>query len=266
MGRLDGKVALVTGAGSGIGSASAARLADEGARVVIVDRQAEAGAAVADRLGGLFLAGDVGDPARWAAMVKAAESDAGGIDIVHLNAGVTTGESDIVRVTDDQYRRSVGANVDGVVFGARAVVPALEKRGGGAIVATASLAGLIAFSPDPVYTLTKHAVVGLVRALAPHLQPRGITINALCPGLVDTPILGDEARSALDESGFPLIPPSDIAEAVLGCALGRATGQAYVCQAGAEPVAYRFAGVPGPRAQGAEGRVPPSSLAAYDQG
>src|SRR5256885_17054938 len=95
---------------------------------------------------------------------------------------------------EEQSRRIMGPNVDGVVFGARALVPSMAARGGGAIVATASLAGLIAFSPDPIYTLTKHAVVGLVRALAPQLEPPGIPPNAVCPGLTDTPLVCGDRR------------------------------------------------------------------------
>jgi NAD(P)-dependent dehydrogenase (short-subunit alcohol dehydrogenase family) len=113
-------------------------------------------------------------------------------------------------------------------------------------VATASLAGLIAFPPDPIYTLTKHAVVGFVRSVAPQLQAKNITVNAICPGVVDTPLVGD-AGAMLREAGFPMIEPSEIAAAVLMAATGTATGQAYACQAGAEPVAYEFREVPGPR-------------------
>jgi NAD(P)-dependent dehydrogenase (short-subunit alcohol dehydrogenase family) len=199
---------------------------------------------------------DVGRPEAWKAIVEAAD-ELGGLDIAYLNAGVTTGEPDITRLTDEQYRRIAGVNVDGVVFGVRAVVPAMERKGGGAIVATASLAGLIAFAPDPVYTLTKHAVVGFVRSLAPQLQPKRITINAVCPGIVDTPLVGDEAKQRLEAVGFPLISPDDIAAAALMCVTGTDTGQAYVCQAGREPVAYEFHDVPGPRAAGAAGRRPP---------
>src|SRR5207245_7066492 len=127
----------------------------------------------------------------------------------YMNAGVTTGEAAIDKLTDQQYRRIMGPNVDGVLFGFRACVPAIERRGGGALVATASLAGLIAFPPDPIYTLTKHAVVGLVRSLAPQLEAHGITVNAVCPGIVDTPLVGDEAKKVLGEAGFPLIRPDD---------------------------------------------------------
>ena len=133
------------------------------------------------------------------------------------------------------------------------------------MVATASLAGLIAFDADPVYTLTKHAVVGLVRALAPQLQARGITVNAVCPGIVDTPLVGDEAKRLLQQAQFPLIAPRQVAEAVLACMTGSVTGEAFVCQAGREPVPYRFPRVPGPRLEGAEGRLPPAGLAGADQ-
>ena len=135
-------------------------------------------------------------PEAWPGIVEAVTARFGGIDLAHLNAGVMTGEADITKLTDDIYRRAVGVNVDGVVFGVRALVPALSARGGGAIVATASLAGLIGFSPDPIYCLTKHAVVGLVRSLVPQLAEHQITINAVCPSIVDTPLIDDMPRPA----------------------------------------------------------------------
>ena len=246
MGKLDGKVAVVTGGASGIGLATARLFKAEGASVLVVDRNADLGKLAAKELDGAFVAADVGDPDDWRAVVTAATDAFGGIDLAYLTAGVTTGESDITALTDEQYRRVMGANVDGVVFGARAVVPPIEARGGGAIVATASLAGLIAFSLDPIYTLTKHSVVGLVRSLAQQLQAKNITINAVCPGVVRTPLVGDGA-TMLEQSGFPIIEPEEIAAAVLMAATGEASGQAYACQAGAEPVAYEFRDVPGPR-------------------
>jgi NAD(P)-dependent dehydrogenase (short-subunit alcohol dehydrogenase family) len=169
--------------------------------------------------------------------------------------------ADITQLTDDQYRRIVGVNMDGVVFGVREVVPAMRSRGGGAIVATASLAGIVAFPLDAAYTLTKSAVVGFCRALGRVLVADGITINCVCPGLVDTPLLTGSIRDALVESGFPLIDPDSVAEAVLGCVLGEATGQAIVVQAGLEPTPYRFGRPPGPRQEGAVGRIPPEWIA-----
>ena len=255
MGALEGKVAIVTGGGSGIGLATARRFADEGAQVVVADLNADAGAKAAAELGGCFVQADVGSPDHWRRIVE--EADAlGGADIAYLNAGVTTGNADITTLTDEQYRRIMGPNVDGVVFGVRAVVPAMEKKGGGAVVATASLAGLIAFPPDPIYTMTKHAVVGLIRSLAPQLAAKSITCNAVNPGIVDTPLVG-EARERLQLAGFPMIPPEGIAEAVFSLVTGTDTGQCLVCQPGREPEPYRFHEVPGPGGAAAHLRPPP---------
>lgn len=262
--QLSGKVAVVTGGASGIGLASAIMLHENGAHVIVVDLDHQQGQRAAEELGGTFIRADVSASGDWHA-ISAAARDAGGADIVHLNAGVTTDVADITAITDAGYRRIMGANVDGVVFGVRAMAPSMAARGGGSIVVTASLAGLIAFSPDPVYTLTKHAVVGLVRSLVPQLETMHITINAICPGLVDTPLLGAQARELVVSAGFPLIPPEDIAQAVLGCVTSGRSGDLLVCQAGADPVPYRYAGVPGPRDDRAKGKVPPPGLAAFDQ-
>ena len=262
--QLEGKVALVTGAASGIGHATAVRLHSAGARLALLDLDDAGGSAAESQLGGLFVHADVGQPADWARAVDRVVSELGRIDIVHLNAGVTTPEADLTAITDEQYRRICAANIDGVFFGARAVVPAMEAGGGGAIVVTASIAGLTAFSPDPVYTLTKHAVVGFVRALAPQLSSKNITINAICPGLVDTPLLGPDARELAAAANFPLIPVTDVAEAVYGRVIASETGQAFVCQVSREPTAYRFAGVPGPGG-GAAGRTPPEGLAGEEE-
>lgn len=243
---LDGKTAVVTGGASGIGRATVDAARQAGANVVVVDLDESLGKTAAAAVDGLFVNADVAEPGAWARVVVESTDAFGGIDLAHLNAGVTTGTDAIDQLTDAQYRRIMGPNVDGVVFGVRALVPAMQARGGGAMVATSSLAGLIAFPPDPIYTLTKHAVVGLVRALAPQLAERHITINAVCPGITDTPLIAG-AKETLEASGFSIIPPSDIAAAVVACFTGTATGQAFVCQAGRGPIAYEFRQVPGPR-------------------
>jgi NAD(P)-dependent dehydrogenase (short-subunit alcohol dehydrogenase family) len=265
MAALSGKVAVITGGGSGIGLATATRLVDAGASVALVDLNGDAAEEAASALGGIGLQADVGRSEAWPAIVDAVTERFGGIDLAHLNAGVTTGEADITKVTDEIYRRAVGVNVDGVVFGFRALVPAIAARGGGAIVATASLAGLIGFSPDPIYCLTKHAVVGLVRSLGPQLAEHHITVNAVCPSIVDTPLI-DDVREVLEGSGFPLIDVSAVSEAVVERLSGEETGQAMVIQAGREALAFRFARPPGPRAGGTVGQMPPSEMAAHDQG
>jgi len=258
---LRGKVVLVTGGASGIGLATVRLLAEAGSSLAVVDIDEDGAAAAAGEVGGLAVRADVSEPDEWPRIVATVTGELGRLDAAHLNAGVTTGVTDITELSDDAYRRIVGVNQDAVVFGVRAVVPELKKRSGGAIVATASLAGIVAFPLDAAYTLTKHAVVGLVRALGRVLGSDGITINAVCPGLVDTPLLGGPIREALVDSGFPLIDARSVAEAVVGCLLGDETGQAIVVQAGREPIPYRFGRPPGPREAGAVGKLPPDWIA-----
>jgi NAD(P)-dependent dehydrogenase (short-subunit alcohol dehydrogenase family) len=257
MATLDGKVALVTGAASGIGKATAERLAAEGAQVGVVDLTDDAGGGVAESVGGVFHRADVGEPKEVDAAFATVERELGGVDIAFLNAGIAIGHPEIETLPDELYRLIMRVNVDGVVYGARAAVRAMERRGGGSIVATSSLAGLIPFPPDPVYDLTKHAVVGFIRSIAPSLQPKGITANTVNPGMTDTKIMGEDARRMLREADFPIMPPSQIADAVFRIVTGGRTGECWVCQPGREPEPYRFHDVPGPRTEGAQGRVPP---------
>lgn len=247
------KTCLVTGGASGIGRATCEALAARGGHVVVTDIDEAAGHDVADTVGGEFAPLDVSDRNAWTRVVSEIVRDHGGLDLVHLNAGVTTYPAaggdfpafDIAAMPAGAYRRATGANIDGVVFGVSATVPALENRGGGAIVVTASVAGLITWEVDPVYTMTKHAVVGLVRALAPSLAQRGITLNAICPAAVDTKIFGPEAEDFVREAGLRLMPPSQIADAVIEAAAGGETGQCWVCYDGRAPKLYVPAPLPG---------------------
>jgi NAD(P)-dependent dehydrogenase (short-subunit alcohol dehydrogenase family) len=216
------RTALVTGGASGIGAAIAALLERDGTEVAVLD---------------LATGFDVGDAAAWESV--------GPVEAAFLNAGVGTGGTEIGALTDGDYRRALGANVDGVVFGVRRLAQVMAP--GSAIVATASLAGLTPMPLDPVYTLTKHAVVGFVRAVAPQLAGRGIRITALCPGYADTPIVGEELRQRLGEQGVLLLAPERVAEAALAAASSEETGQVWVVQPGREPLVYEFRGVPGPR-------------------
>lgn len=223
------ETALVTGGASGIGAATVGLLEAEGARVESL---------------GLENGFDVSRPADWERV--------GPVDLAFLNAGVISSEREIAALSDAEYRRVVGANVDGVVFGVRALARVLEP--GSAIVVTASLAGLMPVPGDPIYALTKHAVIGFCRSVAPQLGERGVTINCVCPGLVDTPMTAS-VRDALEESGFPLIPPERVAAAVLAAARSGETGKAWAIQPGRDPIDFRFPNVPGPRGEG-QGRVP----------
>jgi NAD(P)-dependent dehydrogenase (short-subunit alcohol dehydrogenase family) len=219
--------ALVTGSAGGIGRAIVAALEAEGATVRGLD---------------LVDGFDVSDPVAWTEVDPA--------DLVCLNAGVLAKGDGTV----DDYRRILGVNVDGVVFGVQALAP--RMRDGSVFVVTASLAGLVPMESDPLYVLTKHAVVGYARSMAPVLEPRGIRINLVCPGIVRTPMT-EPTQASLDAAGFPLLQPEQVAEAVLVAARSEETGQAWVCQPGRDPLKFRFPNVPGPRVEGAEGMVPP---------
>jgi NAD(P)-dependent dehydrogenase (short-subunit alcohol dehydrogenase family) len=255
--QLEGKVALVTGGASGIGKATAARLAADGVALFVVDVDATGAAEVASSIGGVAHVADVGDPEQVDAAFARCVEELGGVDIAFLNAGIAIGISDLTTLDEPTYRRIMRVNLDGVVYGVRAAIDVMRARGGGAIVATASLAGIIPFPPDPVYDATKHAVVGLIRSVAPTLAPLGITANCVNPGMTDTNIMGDDARKVYAELDFPLMEPSQIADAVVVAVTSGATGQCYVCQPGREHTPYRFHDVPGPRTESARGRVPP---------
>src|SRR5262249_16838636 len=152
----------------------------------------------------------------------------------------------------DGYRKIMGVNVDHVVFGLTAAVPALRRAGGGAIIATASLAGLTAMPGDALYTLSKHAVVGYVRAAAPTPAAEGIQGKPVCPGFADPPLLGP-AKAQLGE--FPLLTPSDVVDAIEAILERGEPGECWFVQPGREPAPYGFRGVPGPK-----GSAPPPDI------
>jgi NAD(P)-dependent dehydrogenase (short-subunit alcohol dehydrogenase family) len=214
--------ALVTGAEGGIGKAIVRKLTGEGFEVRELD---------------LVNGFDVADPDAW--------EHIGSVDLACLNAGVITGSDDIATLTDAEYRRALAVNVDGVVFGVRRLDRVMPR--GSTIVVTASLAGLTAIPDDPIYGLTKHAVVGFVRSVAPQLEGRGIRIQAVCPGWADTGLTTPEFRQELTERGFRLLEPEDVADGVWAAYQSEGTGEAWVVQPGREPLRYEFKGVPGPR-------------------
>jgi NAD(P)-dependent dehydrogenase (short-subunit alcohol dehydrogenase family) len=226
------ETALVTGAAGGLGRAIVARLEAEGAEVRGLDLE--------DGF-------DVSDPAAWESVERA--------NLACLNAGIAIDQPSISDLSEEEYRRILSANVDGVVWGVRRFARVMEE--GDAIVVTASLAGLTGVEGDPIYSLTKHAVVGLVRSVAPQLAERGIRLNAVCPGFADTPMVRGALRESLEAAGFPLLEPDDVAEAVWRAATGGGSGEAWVVQPGREPEPYRFRGIPGPRVDGRDGVAPP---------
>ena len=255
-GSLDGRVALITGGAGGLGAASARALRERGARLLLVDVDDAAGAELAAELGGEYFHADVADPAQNEAMFVFADKCFGGVDLVMLNAGVASGIGIGPEFDVERYRRIMGINLDGVVFGVHSALPWLRERGGGAIVATASLAGLTAVPYDPLYAANKHAVVGLVRSLGPALAPERIRVNAVCPGFAETAILSG-FRDTLVEQGVPIIDPDDVAATVAGLFEGEMSGECWFVQAGRESQAFGFRGIPGPR--GAEGAPAPAA-------
>lgn len=243
---LEGKIAVVTGGASGLGRATCRALANAGARVLVADVDAEAGRAVAAEVGGEFFAADVAKLEDNRALMAAAVERLGGLDLVHLNAGVASHCGIDESFDLDRYRHVMGVNLDGVVFGTHAALPHLAARGGGAIVATASLAGLTGVPFDPLYAANKHAVVGLARSLGPALAPRNVRFNAVCPGFAESRII-DPIRDALAAQGVPIIPAEAVADAVVRLFEGEMTGECWFVQAGREPEPFRFRNIPGPR-------------------
>ncbi len=247
-----GEVALVTGGGSGIGLAAAERFTADGAEVWLADIDRGA-ARHAERLGARFLELDVADGGAWARAMGEIEAQHGGLDVAFLNAGIMTEPAteagirriDIAALADADYRRVMSVNVDGVVFGVRAVVPGMRARGGGSIVATASLAGLMPYATDAIYAGTKHFVIGLVRSLARVLVKDGITINAVCPAGVATNIIGPaSAHAAARDNGAVLMDPQQIADAVCHAIDDGSTGRAWMCLPGRPPERFEFGRVP----------------------
>jgi NAD(P)-dependent dehydrogenase (short-subunit alcohol dehydrogenase family) len=243
---LDGAVALVTGAANGIGAGIARRLAGLGAHVVLADVDTAAGSALAGELGGLFVPCDVGRYEDGGHAVAEAVRAFGGLDVVALNAGVTTGFGLGDDFDPERYRRVMGINLDGVVYGAHAARPALLARGGGDIVATASLAALAPLRQDPVYAANKAGVVALVRALGPAWAGEGIRVNAICPGYTDTSII-DPFRSVLAGGNVPLMRVDDVVDAFLAVLAAGRTGECWYVQPGRPSEPFRFPRVPGTR-------------------
>ena len=240
------QVALVTGAASGFGRGLTRVLAGRGVRVLACDVDEAGGRDIAERTGAMFVRCDVSDPEQNAGAVAAAVEAFGGLDMAFLNAGIATGTGLGEDFDIALYRRAMGANLDGVVFGINAVMPAMKARGGGSIVATASLAGLAPVPMDPIYAANKHAVVGLVRSLGPALAVDDIRINAICPGFAETAII-EPIREEILGQGLPIIPVEQVTDVVIELFDGDMTGECWFVQAGRESQPFAFRGIPGPR-------------------
>ncbi len=250
---LNGRVALVTGAGSGMGRATVRRLVDEGMSVCALDINGDAVRAVAESINALPITCDVSDVEQVDAAFAQCLEHFGRLDLADLNAGVSISWSgDIADLDVGNYQRALGVNLHHVVYGARAAVRAMRRRSdgstGGAIVATSSIAGLEPFPGDLVYTISKYGVVALIRSIAPNLAAEGIAAHALCPNTTDTAMLSESTKAFLASKGVALVPPEDIANAVVVAATSpiERTGTCWIVNPGEAPFAFDFTDVPGP--------------------
>ncbi len=194
MGMLEGKIGLVTGAGSGIGRATALAMVREGAKVVVSDVDDAGGAEtvkmIADKGGdGFFVHADVSDPVQVEALVKAAVDKYGALHLGVNNAGIGGESAAVGDYTVEGWRKVMSINLDGVFYSMRYEIPAMLAAGGGAIVNISSILGLVGFPQASAYTAAKHGVVGLTKVAAIEYGQAGIRVNSVNPGFISTPLL-----------------------------------------------------------------------------
>ncbi|WP_293906627.1 glucose 1-dehydrogenase [Phenylobacterium sp.] len=230
-GRMDGKVALITGGASGLGAESGRRLAREGAKVVLTDLAEDAGLALADEIaaaGGTahFLPQDVTDEGRWTEVVAATLARFGKIDVLVNSAGVAAGGEPILEATLAAWRRIVGINLEGTFLGVKAVAPAMVAAGRGSIINLSSILGKVGLPGAAAYCASKGGVLMLTKAVALELAPLGVRVNSVHPGFIDTPMVVNAFRASENENEMRdnitsrhamarLGVPREIADAVL---------------------------------------------------
>jgi NAD(P)-dependent dehydrogenase (short-subunit alcohol dehydrogenase family) len=238
--RLEGKIAVVTGATSGFGEAIARLFASEGAALVLGGRRADAGKRLVAELANVgadarFVAGDVGDEATAEALAACARDTYGRVDAAVLNAGIgRPGLGPFWEVEPADFELVFRTNVRGVFLSARALVPLMER--GGSIVVMASMSSFIVNEDETVYSASKGAVLQLGRGMAADLAPRGVRVNALCPGVCDTPMTrwwidsqADRAAAEAEAHAFALLGRMGTAEEIARAALFLASDESSYC-------------------------------------
>lgn len=247
-GRLEDKIALVTGGSSGIGRACAIAFAKEGAKVAISDIDVEGGAKtlrIIKETGGnaIFVKADVSKIAEIEAMIKLVADTYGRLDCAFNNAGITGDEGSVVNCTEDNWDRTININLKGVWLCMKYEIPEMLKHGGGAIVNMSSITGIVGVRRAPAYVASKHGLIGITKAAALEFAKEGIRVNAMCPTFVRTPLVervmrGDPHVEAQFTSLIPMGrmgTPEEIAEAVVWLCSDAAsfvTGHAMVVDGG----------------------------------
>ena len=211
---LQGRVTVITGGASGIGAACARAFSLEGAKVVIADVNVEGARAVADDIGAIAIACDVGKEEDVGALVEMTEAEVGKIDVFFSNAAVATG-GDPISTPVDTWQQQWQINVMGHVYAVRAVLPAMLTRGEGYLVHTASMAGILTSQGNVTYATTKHAVVGLAEWLSITYHDQGIRTSLLAPLGVNTPMLGGGNSPFARAAAGPVKEPEDVADMVV---------------------------------------------------
>jgi 3(or 17)beta-hydroxysteroid dehydrogenase len=228
MGRVEGKVAIITGAAQGLGAAGARMLVAEGASVIMTDINKAAGQAVADEIGAEFIVQDVSEEASWPALVDHVMERHGRLDVLVNNAGIAI-IANLVRTTTEIWRRTLAVHLDGTFFGCRAAVPVMKQGGGGSIINMSSTAALVGVAPYFAYSAAKGGIRALTKSIAVDCRQRknGIRCNSVHPGNIDTPMvqaaledlqgvkLNDEPDREAARIAMGLGEPDDIAHMVV---------------------------------------------------
>jgi len=202
--RLEGKAAIVTGAASGIGFATAALFVAEGAKVIAADL------GMPELEGTVGMAADAGDEAAVKGLIERAEKEFGGLDVFFANAGISGGLASIFEQTPEDWQDILRVNLIGPFLAIKHAAPAIKERGGGSIIATASVAGIRSGAGGPAYSASKAGVINLVKVAATQLAGANIRVNAICPGLIETGMtkpIYDMARESGQESRLGHLNP-----------------------------------------------------------